>query len=478
MSATAKKTTKTKKQAAATKESGVVYLSSTGSYYEAPEITAKIITDLKDNIYARGLAQKQNHLIFSAKYQLEVLDSDGKQDEEVELDMVRMCDAQDVQLWSKMQMGWDNGWWYGLGLFNDVWDYDEHGVYTLQKLRYLPASSFGTVPYDSNGSIYSQILQGITLNDKKEIVYYQVQDDMGTPEKVDNVFMVKNPTDTQLAGEPVILPLIPVISMLKFVWDTQMQQANRTGAKILFIKVSDPQAASALNGNVSDMDAAKEILEHWGKNSAFPLRGNMEIVDPQIKDDSNNLEIIEALNQMLIDYISPISFLTAANDAARLGGSDNQRYEMVLRWIRSEHSWLEDAWAKGLLHKYLDANGYDGYTVNIHIPAPEIDSSEIDIKRAETGIKAKVLFPNELRVLLGHEEKTEEELSDLEEIYARMQPAAPTFGFAASSSVEADAEPENVDEEVMDDTTDDIQKAAKRLSKGLVDAMLIEEKGT
>ena len=477
MPATAKKTTTKKKPAAATKESGVVYLSSTGSYYEAPEITAKIITDFKDNIYARGLALKQKHLIFSAKYQLEVLDSDGKQDEDVELDMVRMCDALDVQLWSKMQMGWDDGWWYGPGLFNDVWDYDEHGVYHLQKLRYLPASSFGTAPYDSAGLIYSQILQGITLNDKKEIVYYQVQDDMGTPEEVDNVFMVKNPTDTQLAGEPVILPLVPIISMLKYVWKTQMTQANRTGVKILFLKVTEPQGASDLNGNVGDIEAAKEILENWGNNTAYPLRGNMEIVDPQIKDDSNNLEIIEALNQMLIDYISPISFLTAANDSARLGGSDNQRYEMVLRWIRSVHSWIEDAWA-GLLQKYLDANGYDGYTVNIHIPTPEIDSSEIDIKRAETGIKAKVLFPNELRVLLGHEVKTDEELIELEEIYARMQPAAPTFGFAASSSAGTDAKPKNADEEIVDESTDDIQKVAKRLSQGLVDAMLIEEKGT
>ena len=76
----AKKTPK--KPVKATKESGVVYLSSTGNYYEVPEITAAKITDFKDNIYARGLALKQKHLIFSAKYQLEVLDSDGKQDEE------------------------------------------------------------------------------------------------------------------------------------------------------------------------------------------------------------------------------------------------------------------------------------------------------------------------------------------------------------------------------------------------------------
>ena len=470
---TKKKPTK-KTPAKPTKESGVVYLSSTGNYYEAPEITASKITDFKDNVYARGLARKQENIIFGDKYQLEVLDPDGKQDEDIELDLMRMCDAQDVQLWSKIKMGWNERFWYGPGLFNDVWDYVD-GVYTLTKLRHLPSRSFGAAPWTGSDTIYSQILQGITLNDKKEVEYWQTQDDTGVPEKVEHVFMVTDPTSTELAGEPIILPLMPIISMLKYVWDTQMKQANRTGAKILFLKVTDPQGANDQNSNVGDIDAAKDILKNWGNDTAYPLRGNMEIVDPQIKDDSNNLEIIEALNQMLVDFISPISFLSAGNDSARLGGSDSQRYEMVLRWVRSEHSWMEDAWAKGLLQKYLDANGYDGYTVNLHIPKPEIDSSEIDIKRAETGIKAKVLFPNELRKLLGHEEKTDEELLDLEEIYKRMAPPAPAFGFA-SSSTETDTDPDNVDEEVFDETTDGIQAAAKRMSKGLVDAMLIEEK--
>ena len=473
MSATAKKTTK-KKPAAATKESGVVYLSSTGAYFEAPEITADKLYDFRKNIYAKGRSQKHKNVVFGESYTLEVSDQYGKQAEDIELDMTRMCDMPDVDLWSKIQISDDEVFWNGCGVFNDVWDYDSKGIYSLQKLRHLNSRSFDTAPWDGDGQIYSQLLPGITLNDKKEIEYYQVQDDIGIPTKLENVLMIKDPTSTELAGESVILPLVPIFSMLKFVWDTVMQQTNRTGAKILFLKVTDPQPASALNGNVGDMDAAKEILEHWGKNTAFPLRSNMEIIDPKISDDSSSLEVIEALNQMLIDYSTPIDVLSSGNDSARLGGTDTQRLELVYRRVKYEHSWLERQW-KPTLQKYLDYNGFDGYTVNIHIPTPKVDTSEIDIKRAETGIKAKVLFPNELRVLLGHEAKTDEELLDLEEIYKRMQPMAPTFGFA-SSSAETDTEPENVDEEVMDETTDDIQKAAQRLSKGLVAAMMIEEK--
>jgi len=396
------------------------------------------------------------------------LDKDGNQDEELELEMTRMCDATDVQLWSKIQIARDERFWYGPGLFNDVWEYVDN-TYTLTKLRHLPSHSFDTAPLTNDGLIYSQLLQGILLvND--EIEYWQLQDDTGTPVKVENVFMVKDPTSTELAGTPIITPIIPIISMLKFVWDTQMQQANRTGAKILFIKVTDPQPASTLNNNVGDMDAAKDILKNWGKNTAFPLRGNMEIIDPQIKDDSNNLEIIEALNQMLIDYVSPINLITAGNDSARLGGSDSQRMEMLLRWIKSEHSTYEDRFSE-LLQIYLDANGYVDYTVHLHIPTPEIDSSEIDLKRAEAGGKLQALTINEIRVLLGEEELSDEDLVVLKEYYESIQPASP-FSFKEEFSKEPIDHDPNKEEIELDNS---IKSDAEKLAEEVIYALRHEQ---
>ena len=463
----AKKTTKSK--VAATKESGVVYLSSTGSYFSAPEITVDKLVDLHSNVYARGLANKQNNLIFTDKYHLEVRDADGNQDEDIELDMTKMCEVVDVKLWSSMQIADNEQFWHGCGLFNPVWDYVDN-VYTLLKLRHLPSSSFGVAGEGTD--VYSKLLEGITLNEKNEIEYWQTQDDSGTPVKVNNVFMVKDPISTELAGTSTIVPVVPMISMLKYTWDSQMKQVNRTGTKVLFIKVTDPQGPSTLNGNVGDIDAAKDILKHWGSNTAFPLRGNMEIIDPQIKDDSNSLEIIEALNQMLIDYISPIDIMTSGNDSARLGGSDSQRLELILRYIKSRHSAIEESF-QVLLQIYLDANGYDGYTVTIHIPAPEIDTSEIDLKRAEAGVSAKALKMNEIRELIGQEPLDETELAELEEYYKRVQPDIPQIQFSANS-----AEPEppgnlplNVNEGNVEDTIEEIESIGAKLSKGLVAAL-------
>jgi len=463
---TAKITKTNKKQAAATKESGEVYISSTGNYYKSPDISADQIRDYEKNVYLSGLILTQINLLFCDKYTITVLDKSGTQDEKVALDITKMCDAPDVRLWPKIQIAWVEEFKYGTALFNDVWNYDQTGVYQLQKLRHLHSKSFDTAPLD-NKKIYSQLLQGITLNAAGEIQYYQTNS--GKPKKIDNVCMIKNPTSTELAGESTVLPIIPIISMLKFGWDTQMQQANRTGAKILFLKVTEPQAASEQNGNFSDVEFAENILMNWGKNTSFVLRENMEIIDPHIKDDSNVLEIIAALNQMLIDYVSPINLLTAADDSAKLGGSDSQRMDLILRYIRTVHNWLEEAFEQ-LLQKYLDVNGYDGYTVNIHIPKPEINTSEIDIRRAEVGAANKALTQNEIRTLLGEDELDEEGLTELENYYKRIQPTASPFSLMSSAAA-PDPKFQNADKEIVKDTTEELLSVGKKLSERLIAAL-------
>jgi len=348
-----------KKLAKPTQESGTVYVSSAGTYYDSPEITADTIRDFQDNIYGRGLAMKQRHLIFTDEFTFDVVDANGETDAELVQKVTTMCESQDVNLWPNMIRAYDSVFWWGIALFNDVWDWVDN-EYVLLKLRHLPSYSFRSIAYSGTYEIYSELLRGITLNNEKtEVEYWQVQDSIGLTKKLENVFTVKDPVSDNLAGDSIVLPLIPVFNMLKFVWDTQMQQSNRTGAKILFIKVTDPQQASAMNGNVSDVEYANEIIQNWGKNTAYQLRGNMELIDPGIKDDSNNLDVINALHNLVIDYITPTSYITS-NSENRLGGSDKQREELILKYIQGVHSWLENAF-ESLLQKYLDANEYDGY---------------------------------------------------------------------------------------------------------------------
>ena len=413
------------KQQKGTKEEGTIYISSTGGYYEAPEIDADKLRDFKDNIYVRGLLTKYKNLIFSDKFTLEVKDPKGETDEDLQKSMTQMCEQKHVRLWSKMQVGCIDGvFMYGIGLYNDVWGYEDN-EYKLLKLRYLPAYTFRTAPITGTTKIYSQILQGITLNeDKNKIEFYQT-DENGITQQLKNVFYIKDPAAQGLTGESIIVPLVPIIEMLKYAWDMQMKQVHRTGAKILFIKVDNPQLASNKNGNVGDVEYANKLLEKWSSDMAYQLRGNMTLIDPGIKDDSNNLEIIDALHHMLIDYVTPTSFI--AREGSSIGGSEKQREEMLFKYIAGIHSWIEDQFEM-LLNRYLEYNEYKDYTVSIHIPTPSIDRSEVHLKQVDMGIKGKALFPNEIRKRLEADALDEEDLKKLEDYYSRVTPPPSGMG--------------------------------------------------
>lgn len=150
--------------------------------------------------------------------------------------------------------------------------------------------------------------------------------------------------------------MVSILGMLGFTWNTQMEQVNRVGAKILFMRVKNPQGASTRNNSVSDNDYANAIVKNWGKDTAFVLRENFEIEDVKLTDDSNNLEIIDALNNLIIEYVTPASFISKGQET-RLGGNDNAQKELLDNYIRGVHSWLEDQFEM-LLMRYLEYNQY------------------------------------------------------------------------------------------------------------------------
>ena len=409
-----------------TKQEGVTWIASSGNYYEEPEINADAIKDSLSNVYVAGLLRKQNALLFPEKYQIEVRDENGKPDEKVEKRITLMCNGVDVNLWAKIQITYNDIFPYGAGLFNQVWDYND-GEYWLNALRPLPAHSFSTAP-PGNTEIYSQILQGIVIDDKQNIEYWQVQKsgDM-TPIKLksENVFHVRDPTSADLAGDSILLPILPIISMLRFAWQAVMQKVNRVGAPILMLRTNDPQPALPTNGNVSDVDYAANIMKGWGKDTSFHLRENTEIVPLNLENSDVAAVVIDSLENKLIDYMTPMSFV-AGKEGGLIGSPDKQRSEMLLRAIKSTHSWIENQFATGLLQQYLVGNGYEGHTVHLHIPTPAPDRSEVLLRQAETGAKTFALKPNELRSRLEADPLDDSELVELEDYWKRVSPVRHT----------------------------------------------------
>ena len=432
-------------------EQGVIFLSSFGSYFRVPKYTTSIIRKYQDNVYSAGVYHKQRHMLFREKYAIIIHDPDGETDTDectaIVNDMVKMLDAVMVQphtygLQAAIEMSWADCFWFGISLFNPVWDWDDN-VYLLTKLRHLPADSFGTQPY-GRPFLYSDIMQGIVISPYDgSVEYFQtlympqnnappgpVVSTQFLQTKLTNIVTIKDPAFPDLAGKPVMLPIFPLIAMLDFTWQAQVQRVNRIGAPMLFLKIINPQ------GN--DIEYGQLLLQNWGKNSGFQLRANFEIVDPGIQDSGSALETIDALNKLITQYFNPANQVQRS-ETAPLSGASGSEKEMVDDYTRNVHSWLETQWSH-ILQEYLDVNGYEGYTVEVDIPDPSIDRSTIELQQADKLFTTKTGLPNEIRQKLGVDELDAAGLAELKEYYASLPQPSPFGGFGGSEPAQPGAE--------------------------------------
>lgn len=408
------------------REEGITWLFSYQSYFQEPELTVDHIRDLKDNIYLAGVLEKQKNLIFTGDISVVVTNEKGDEDDELSAEVTSMCQQPDVRLQSKIRVAFDEIFTFGAAFFNPVWTVQDN-KYKLIKLRQLPAHSFGSLPLDAMRR-YSKLLQGVTYNETKKIIeYFQTQniDEYSQIEQIHNIFHVKNPESRDLAGLPILLPLIPIIRMLKYAWEMEMQKAQRIGAPLLLLKITNPQGPTQANGGVGDVEYGKLFIQNYGKGTAYILRENFELIDPKIVDTQTAMEIIEALHALIIDYFSPSSFISTKSGQL-IASSDRPQHELMLQYVAGVHAWLTDAFEL-LLQQYLSYNGYEGYLVNIHIPEPEIDRSELQLKQAHEALVSTrpSLTLNEIRERLGAEPLSDEELEKLIEESERFgSPAA------------------------------------------------------
>ena len=432
------------KKLSTTKMEGTVYLSSYGTVYHKAKIDADRLKKYSKNVYGAGVANKHRHLIFNEKYSIEVTDKTGKPDEDLSLHLTQMMDSKEVRLWPKMQTAWNDVFWFGMAFFNPVWEYVGNEYY-LTKLRRLPPESFATPPY-GRSVIYSEILQGVTLDPVTgDPEYYQTLESLGVQvpqnwsgkllqDKLSNIFTVSDPSSGELAGSPIVLPIAPVISMLDFSWQAQLQKVNRIGAPLLFMEIDDPSE--------DDIAYGTKFLANWGKNSGMQIRPNMKLIIPDLKDNSSAIDTINALSKMVVDYFTPASLI--AKDGTLIGGSSASEQELLLSYIRGTHSWITESFEQ-LLQTYLEGNAYQGYTARIYIPSPSIDKSEIWMKQAlalgqlvKDGVT--VADENEFRNLLEMEEKSPKEIAYLREVYERYRPVQETSAFQrARLSIDAAA---------------------------------------
>ena len=449
------------------KEEGIEFALSYGEAFSTiSSINAQKVSEYKHNVYAAGLARKQNHLIFTDHYTLSIENEDGESDEKLEKRVFRMLNSVDLQ--AKMEIAYGEIFWNGIGLFNDVWEY-RGNEYILTKLRHLPSETFSTYPYSASPKIYSSFLPGIIVNEKNEIEYWQTTSD-NISVKIKKPFVVKDPASEGFAGTSIILPLVPILEMLKYTWHAEMQVVQRTGAPILFVRLKNP--------GKEDVKQAKNLIKKWGKDVSFLIRDAVEFPDPKITNESNNLEVINFLHNVLIDYLSPTSSLSH-REGTLIGGSDKPREEMILKYISGIHLWLAGIFSR-LPQQYLEWNGYKGYTATIHIPTPSIDRSELQLEQAKIGAEYGWLKGNEIRERLGAVALDDEGLEELKRIHERRHLMNKEGGVLTGISTGTEGMMETVieprrevgtGEDVSRNTHKELEDAIETLSKEIITAL-------
>lgn len=393
-----------------TGKEGMVFLTSSGTPYTAPKITATKLRQYSKNFYGAGISKKLTALFFGDKLEIKITDPGGEQDEDLSKEVYNMVTGPDVNLFSKMKIGYMDRFWLGEAFFNPVWE-QNGATWTLINLRRLPPESFSPaaqnvniVTAGPNAAVAGTILKGVVAMPESaggQIRYFQTGAD-GNQTELKYVYTVKDSTSPEVAGEPDILPVVPVLTMLDFAHSANMQRVNRVGSPILLLKI--------VNAKADDVKYGEKLIKNWGKDTGFILRPNMEIVEFDPKDSDAAVQTIEKLTEMIIDYWVPTNLLS--KNGQLIGGNSNSDLGLLYSFIAGVHREIEAEW-EPLLQIYLDANGYEGYRVKIKIPDPEIDDSTVKLEQAKVGADTGLLTDNEVRARLGAEEMTEEELANL-----------------------------------------------------------------
>lgn len=401
---------------------GVVWVASTGVTWKETPITVEKLKKFAEGPYGDGATQKQRNLIFTGPARHKVVDEKGEEDPELTAWITAMAQEPDVAAYYRMQQEWHSTFWYGPGLVSPTLAQVEN-EWRLTELRHLDPGTFSKAP-EGDFRATCALLPGIVQTKEGEIQYWQVQEEGEEPKRITNILAMQDPIRPELGSRPTILSIVSVFAMLDYLWAAQMQKCHRVGSPLLFVRIRGARTKEQLGGKVKgDVEYAKEFLKNWGKNTGFVLRDNMELIDPHVVDNADNLETIEALDRMITNHFSPAAYIS--KDGQTIGGSAAPEKELLANYTRGIQAWIEAFFAR-IFMLVLEANELQGYSVIVELPDLQFDERELEMKIAESSFKTESSQLNERRRLYHLEPLDEEGEAALKAEYAaRASLAAP-----------------------------------------------------
>ncbi len=420
----------------------------------AQDITIERILKYRGNVYGKKVEREQISLVFGEDPLIEVMDKNDNPDEKLQRHLSRMFFGKTVDLKRKMKHAFVDVFWAGIFTMNPVWERQGSEV-VLKEIRRLPPETFDRLPPDRD--YYSYLLPGITLSKgEKEQVreFWQRQDQVGVsgvPIKLDlaNLAWITDPSSTELAGEPIVLPLIPVFSILEYGWNAQMQFLTRMANPPLFIRLNE-------GWTQKDIDYATEILEYWDKDHGYVIPKHFELIFFNANEPKGTAEIITALEALIIDYCSPASSIS--KEGTLIGGSSAPEAALYDAYIQGIHRWLEDGFNQ-LLEYYLAANLYEGYTARVILPMRTADKTAANLEKARLGAEKRTLHPNEVRALQDHEGLDDQGFIEIAKAWDLITPAM-VDPFALAPQMPEEEAPQEPDADGAEEEDGEVQSGA------------------
>jgi hypothetical protein len=289
----------------------------------------------------------------------------------------------------------------------------------------MPIETFKDCPMSINESP-SAIVKGIVINpETKKLEYYQLQDDMQY-HKIDNVIHIKSPVSVDLAGDALSWPIIPLIELLNYLIDLRRIKNARIAAPSVFVEMdSDDQ---------DTVDIATDIVNNYGVRKNFAHDKNIKVYTVDPANNGSIEDAILSVETTISELYNPaVMFQRRDSSGSSLSGSNSSAERMVYAQSNTFLSWLDFGFST-LLQKWLDINGFVGYTAKIEFSKLKVDETLLKLQTATDGYNDKSLTRDERRALRGAVPADDDINAQLDEEFAAsaMPMFFPTIGDGAT----------------------------------------------
>ncbi len=412
-----------------TSQTGYTFVSSAVEPYHVSKIDAESIYELTNNLYVVGPVTQTTNLVIAGTPTIEVYDENGDPVEELSRELNAMFSRPGCSLSAISRSAMHDLMNWGISVYNWVWQRDKSGRLACSALNRIHPFNLSARPTGgATGKSYGRILQGIVYDRTDRTVHYYHRQDSGSPFEIPerDLLVIRDSACDHPDGDSVIYPIAPIIEFINYSWNALGQQMYRTGAPIIFIKISNPRPERIVNGEKipSDVDYAREFMENWGKDTVFPLRDNFELINIDVKEGTLAVRAIDFAQNTIRDYLNPNGML--GKDGALISGNSDASLRLLNNSIQGWIALLETSLA-AIPNYYLKHNGYPAtYYADVRIPHSVVEDQSMKLQQAQLGANTHTLTVNEVRELLGREGLGDDELANIVQEWNLVSPNTPS----------------------------------------------------